>query len=237
MITCCPGTLAAGHKTYSKACLNRLFNGKRVSHILPYDDPASVFAENTVFLENQERFSISGVQEKFSFKLDKNKLRLVHAGEQGDYILKSAPGWVKNGDQMPANEHLTMQIARQVFDIETAENALVFFKTGQSAYLTKRFDVNPSSGKWAAEDFASIAGKTAHTHGTHYKYEGSYLLLFELMKKHLPVYQIDAPKVFKVLLFNYLFSNGDAHLKNFSILETPMGDFRFSPAYDLLNTG
>ncbi|MGM1057553.1 MAG: HipA domain-containing protein, partial [Bacteroidota bacterium] len=30
--------------------------------------------------------------------------------------------------------------------------------------------------------------------------------------------------------------NGDAHLKNFSVLETPMGDHRLSPAYDLLNT-
>jgi serine/threonine-protein kinase HipA len=33
-----------------------------------------------------------------------------------------------------------------------------------------------------------------------------------------------------------LFSNGDAHLKNFSVIETPLGDYRLSPAYDLLNT-
>jgi serine/threonine-protein kinase HipA len=38
------------------------------------------------------------------------------------------------------------------------------------------------------------------------------------------------------LLFNYLFSNGDAHFKNFSLIETPLGDFRLSPAYDLLNS-
>jgi serine/threonine-protein kinase HipA len=42
---------------------------------------------------------------------------------------------------MPANEHLTMQIARQVYGIETAENALIFFKDGAPAYITKRFDV------------------------------------------------------------------------------------------------
>ncbi|MDI1234460.1 MAG: HipA domain-containing protein [bacterium] len=58
----------------------------------------------------------------------------------------------------------------------------------------------------------------------------------ELMKKHLPAYKIEAPKLFKLLLFNYLYSNGDAHFKNFSLLETPMGDYRLSPAYDLLNT-
>ena len=38
------------------------------------------------------------------------------------------------------------------------------------------------------------------------------------------------------VVFNFLFSNGDAHLKNFSIIETPLGDFKLSPAYDLLNS-
>ena len=33
-----------------------------------------------------------------------------------------------------------------------------------------------------------------------------------------------------------MFSNGDAHLKNFSLLETPNGDYVLSPAYDLINT-
>ena len=34
-----------------------------------------------------------------------------------------------------------------------------------------------------------------------------------------------------------MFSNGDAHLKNFSLLESPNGDYLLSPAYDLINTG
>lgn len=33
-----------------------------------------------------------------------------------------------------------------------------------------------------------------------------------------------------------MFSNGDAHFKNFSLIETTMGDFKLSPAYDLLNS-
>ncbi|WP_239761969.1 HipA domain-containing protein [Tenacibaculum finnmarkense] len=33
-----------------------------------------------------------------------------------------------------------------------------------------------------------------------------------------------------------MFSNGDAHFKNFSLIETPLGDFKLSPAYDLLNS-
>lgn len=232
----CPGTLAEGYNTYSKTCLTRLFNGRKVSHILPYDSPTSNEATDDIFGGNRTRMSISGVQEKFSVVLEKNKLRLVNEGEHGTYILKPIPGTGKNLNQMPANEHLTMQIARQVFDIETAENALIFFKNGEPAYLTKRFDVREENGKWATEDFASLAGRTPQTHGENYKYTGCYLELFELMKKYLPAYRLEAPKLFKILFFNYLFSNGDAHFKNFSLIETPLGDFRLSPAYDLLNT-
>jgi serine/threonine-protein kinase HipA len=232
----CPGTLAEGFDTYSRNCLNRVFNGKKVYHILPYDSPATNQETDELFDENRRRMSISGVQEKFSVLLEKNKLRLVNEGERGTYILKPIPGAGKRAGQMPANEHLTMQIARQVYSIETAENALIYFRNGSPAYITKRFDVKEDGSKWAQDDFASLAGRTPQTHGEHYKYLGNYLELFQLMQTHLPAYKLEAPKLFKVLAFNYIFSNGDAHFKNFSLLETPMGDYRLSPAYDLLNS-
>lgn len=232
----CPGTLAAGFDTYSRTCLNRLFQGKKVYHVLPYDSPATNAETDELFEENRKRMSISGVQEKFSVLLEKNKLRLANEGERGTYILKPIPGAGKKSDQIPANEHLTMQIARQVYGIETAENALIFFKNGTHAYITKRFDVKEDGAKLAQDDFASLAGRTPQTHGEHYKYLGNYLELFQLMKQYLPAYKLESTKLLKILVFNYLFSNGDAHLKNYSLLETPMGDYRLSPAYDLLNS-
>jgi len=232
----CPGTLAEGYNTYSKTCLNRVFQGKKVHHILPYESPASNTETDKLFEENRKRISISGVQEKFSVLLEKNKLRLINEGEQGLYILKPIPGSGKKKDQMPANEHLTMQIARQVYGIETAENALIFFKDGAPAYLTKRFDLSTDGQKLAQEDFASLANRTPQTHGEHYKYLGNYLEMFHLLKKMVPAYRLEAFKLLKILMFNYLFSNGDAHFKNFSLIETPMGDFKLSPAYDLLNS-
>jgi serine/threonine-protein kinase HipA len=242
-IKVCPSTLAEGFDTYSRTALNRVFVGKKVHHILPYDAPASNPETDELFEKNRKRMSISGVQEKFSVLLDKNKLRLVSENEQGTYILKPIPGAGKNPEQMPANEHLTMQIARQIYGIETAENALIFFKDGTPAYITKRFDVKEDgflparqAGKWAQEDFASLAKRTPQTHGDQYKYLGNYLELFELMRNYLTTYKLDAPKLLKILVFNYLFSNGDAHFKNFSILETSFGDYRLSPAYDLLNS-
>ena len=232
----CPGMLTEGFSSYSRAALNRVFMGRKVHHVLPYDSPASNPETDVLFEENRKRMSISGVQEKYSVLLDKNKIRLVRSDERGTHILKPIPSAGKKPNQMPANEHVTMQIARQVYGIETAENALIFFKDGTPAYITKRFDVNDDGSKWGQDDFASLAQRTPQTHGEHFKYLANYLELFELMKKYLATYKIEAPKLLKTLLFNYLFSNGDAHFKNFSILETPMGDYRLSPAYDLLNS-
>src|ERR1700754_560697 len=143
----CPGTLASGYHTYSRTALVRVFNGRKVSHILPYDSPASNAATDELFDENRKRMSISGVQEKFSVLLEKNKLRLINEGERGSYILKPTPAAGRRPDQMPANEHLTMQIARQVYRIETAENALIFFQNGAPAYITRRFEVGENGIK------------------------------------------------------------------------------------------
>jgi serine/threonine-protein kinase HipA len=235
-IKTCPGTLAQGYNSYSNLCLRKLFSGKKVSHVLPYNSPKTSDDNAAIFIENRKRISISGVQEKMSLLLDKNKLRLTKEGELGTYMLKPIPVDLKKVSQVPANEHLTMQIARQVYAINTAENALIFFKTGEPAYITKRFDVKQDGTKWGKEDFATLAGKTTENAGANFKYDYSYEALVELLKRYVPSYVIEIEKLFNLIVFNYLFSNGDAHVKNFSLLETENGDYTLSPAYDLINT-
>ncbi|MBB5440090.1 serine/threonine-protein kinase HipA [Pedobacter sp. AK017] len=232
----CPGTLAVGFDTYSPLALRRVFSGKKVSHILPYSSPDKQGKDMEQFIENRKRISISGVQEKMSLLMEKNKLRLTLEGEQGTYILKPIPRDIKHVDQVPANEHLTMQIARQVYGIPTAENALIFFKDGAPAYITLRFDVRPDGGKYRKEDFASLAGKSKDTDGVDFKYHYNYEQLAGLIREFVSSWRVEMEKFFKLVVFNYLFSNGDAHLKNFALLETASGDFVLSPAYDLLNT-
>lgn len=231
----CPGSLKEGFSTYSPIVLKKMFGGKKISPLLPYLSPFSA-NDKKKFNENQTHISISGFQEKYSMVLDGNELRLTKENEQGKYILKPVSDLPKNTEFAPANEHLTMQIAQQIFKIETAENALVFFENGSPAYLTKRFDYDINGNKLAVEDFASLLGKNPATDGEQYKYEGNYLDLFEALKKYVPAWKVEAPKLYGLILFNYLFSNGDAHLKNFSLIETQQGDFKLSPAYDLLNT-
>ena len=232
----CPGTLAEGFTTYSPSCLRRVFRNKKVSPILPYPKPQTNDEMEELFMENRKRISISGVQEKLSLLLEKNQLRLTKEGEQGEYILKPIPRDLKKIDQVPANEHLTMQIASQVYGINTAANALIFFADGTPAYITKRFDLKEKGIKWGVEDLASLAGKTKDNFGANYKYEFSYEELGELIKSYVPTWRIELEKYFTLLIFNYLFNNGDAHLKNFSLIETQKGDYVLSPAYDLINT-
>lgn len=232
----CPGTLAEGFSTYSPSCLRNLFNGKKVNHFLPYEQPQQSEEVAEQFIENRKRISISGVQEKLSLLLEKNVLRLTKEGEQGTYILKPIPRDLKKVDQVPANEHLTMQIAKQVYSLNTAENAMIFFKNGSPAYITKRFDVKDDGSKWGNEDFATLAGKTKDNSGASFKYEYSYEEAGQLIQKFVMAWRIEIEKYFSLVVFNFLFSNGDAHLKNFSLLESSSGDYLLSPAYDLINT-
>ena len=242
-MTNCPGSLKEGFSSYSPAVLKKMFLGRKVSPILPYASPTNK-KEKKTFNENQTHISISGFQEKYSLILDGKNLRLTHKHEHGQYILKPISDLPANNEYAPANEHLTMQIAQQIFKMEVAENSLIFFEDGTPAYITKRFDRlenssladNKKENKLAVEDFASLLQKSPATHGEQYKYEGNYYELFEALQRYIPAWKVEAPKLFTLILFNYLFSNGDAHLKNFSIIETQQGDYKLSPAYDLLNT-
>ena len=219
---------------YCLSCRKKLFDGKRVFTLLEFDKPK---AENmTMYNEHSKRMSISGVQLKYSLKLNGNKLELCETN--GQYIIKPIPtaDHFEMMEDAPENEHLTMQIASQIFNIKTAHNALICFKDGTPAYITRRFDVKGDGTKYIQEDFAQITNRTKETHGESYKYEGSYLEIGELIKKYVPASMIAIENFFKVILFNYIFSNGDAHLKNFSLIRKDFGEMELAPSYDLMST-
>ena len=136
---------------------------------------------------------------------------------------------------MPANEHLTIQIAKQIFGIKTAENAMINFQNGESAYIVKRFDLY--NGKsLAQEDFCQLLQISEETNGKNYKYDFSYEKAVDVIRKYSVTSKIEIERYYYIILFNYLFSNGDAHLKNFSLIQTIDKDYILSPAYDLLCT-
>lgn len=234
----CPCTLAKGYNTYSPAALRLLMDRKKMSHILDFNAPHLDETVAERLRMNSKSISISGAQFKQSLIVENYRLRLTEPGEAGQFILKPIPLRPPFGkpEELPANEHLTMQIAKQAFGINTAASALIFFNNGEPAYITKRFDYAADGSKIAQEDFASVAGKSKEINGENYRSGGSYEDIARAMKTYVAAYTIEIEKYFERIVFNYLFSNGDAHLKNFSLQQTPSGDYILSPAYDLINT-
>lgn len=182
-----------------------------------------------------EHMSISGIQDKISLKLVRG--RLVPTETDGEYILKPVPSAdiPRFKADLPANEHLTMQIASQVFGIDAAVNACIYFADGELAYITRRFD-RRSGAKIGQEDFCQLSNRTEETAGKNYKYDGSYEEVGRILRQYCKAYPVEVEKLFARIVFNYAFSNGDAHLKNFSLFETEFGDYILTPAYDLICT-
>lgn len=230
----CLGCYKSDIVGYCHNCRRRLFNGHPVRPTLSFSAPT---ADNLEFYQEiTKHLSISGVQLKYSLKRKGKDLDLVENG--GHYLLKPIPSSTQlaNREQAPANEHLTMQLASQLFDIRTAANGLIFFNDGTPAYLTKRFDLRPEGGKYQQEDMAQLGGRTYFTYGEDFKYEGTYEEIGRLIRHYVAASMPALEQFFRVVVFNYLFSNGDAHLKNFSLITTPMGDYQLAPAYDLVCT-
>lgn len=237
-ISVCPSLLTEGHKTYSGAALKRLFDNKPISHILNFDFPSFNNFDSIEAINNVGRLSLSGAQPKFGLIIgDDGNLRYSRDGEQSTHILKPHPtGYhLLNHDYCAANENLTMQLASQIYGIETAANGVCFFRDGQMAYITRRFDVHPD-GKYAQEDFASLMGLTRANGGSDFKYSnGSYEECAEIIRKYVKSAPVDTLRFFRVILFNFIILNDDAHLKNFSLVGNGK-EYHLSPAYDLVNT-
>ncbi len=164
----CPVTLQSGFTTYSPAAQQALFGSRtkeEVSYILPFGAPGTSSELTRTFNDERKGICISGVQEKYSLQLQKNKLVLTIGN--GTHILKPVPpARLDMVDDLPANEHVTMQIARQVFGIKTAVCGMIFFDDGSPAYIARRFDYKPDgSGKYQVEDFATLLAKTPEREG------------------------------------------------------------------------
>ena len=154
LLNVCPSTLQEGFTTYSPSARKQLFDGKEVSHILDFDSPNNDHSDNEAYLKNVGRISLSGVQPKASLIVNsENHLSKPSEMECGTYILKPAPSSYSLLERRycPANEHLTMQLASQVYHIETAANAICFFRDGEAAYLCRRFDIATNGQKYQQE--------------------------------------------------------------------------------------
>ena len=234
-IEVCPSTLRSGFSTYSPQAVKELFDGVVVSPFIDIDFENE--RDQQQAMENMNNMSISGAQEKFSAIIDDGKIRLTHEGEQATYILKPAPFnlSLSTRKQIPANEHLTMQIASQVYGIRTASNGLCFSSSGLPVYITKRFDVINGMKEGSQEDFATILQMTEEGSDSNFKYHGNYVQIADAIRQFVPAWMPQMEQFFRMVVFDYLFANEDAHTKNFSLINRN-GEYFLAPAYDLINT-
>lgn len=63
----------------------------------------------------------------------------------------------------------------------------------------------------------------------------SYEECAEVIRKYVKAAAVDVLRFFRVVVFNFIYMNDDAHLKNFSLINRN-GEYRLAPAYDLINT-
>lgn len=227
---CC---LKETENDFCRSCSQRLFSKANFSAMLKFTLPSIAQGTN----QNTRRISISGAQAKYSLRIKSKELEPTD--NNGTYILKPSTNMqFRLFADMPANEHITMQMAKQIFKLNVAESALLRFTTGEYTYLTRRFDIRNDGSKILQEDLAQTAGLSSDANGSNFKYESlSYEEIAYILKQHVSASPIAIEQFFKVLPFNYLVCNGDAHIKNFSIYSPHQdGVYELTPAYDLINT-
>ncbi|MGM0556820.1 MAG: HipA domain-containing protein [Myxococcota bacterium] len=233
MARCLSTYVELGDEGYSSGALRRLSDRRKFPHQLAFDrgDVMEIRAKSVT------EMSISGVQEKISLRLKRGELEPVTEG--GEYILKPVPGQQlpRFLSEVPANESLTMQIAEQVYGIDTAANALIRLSDDELAYITRRFDRTRDGRRVAQEDFCQLMERTPEIDGRNYKYDASYEELGAALERYVAAYPVQIEKLFELIVFNYAVANGDAHLKNFSLQrQDEFGDYVLTPAYDLVCT-
>lgn len=209
-------------RSYSKKGLSLL--SRSLEDLLPF--PYSLDEQLQLASELAAKISIQGVQPKLSARLEVKPKSFVVVEKKGQYILKPQNPMFSH---LPENEDLTMKLAA-LAGLEVPFHGLARAKDDMFFYFIRRFDRRGRGEKIAVEDFAQLAGLSRDT-----KYSYSLERLITLIDTYMTFPAIEKAKFFRLVLFNFLTGNEDAHLKNYSIIFRK-DTYQFSPYYDLLNS-
>lgn len=184
------------------------------------------------------KFSLAGVQMKFSMKEKDGRYTVPDGSTLGDWIIKTPSTRHK---LLPLNEYTAMSLA-QLGGVEIPEIKLVGLDTLDHlppinlpdetyAFAIQRFD-RAGHQRIHMEDFAQVLVKYPHE-----KYDAaSYETIGKVIHDFSGDGLADAQQFARRLLVNILLANGDAHLKNWSFLYPDRMTPRLSPAYDIVTT-
>jgi len=189
-------------------------------------------------ITRENKFSLAGVQMKFSMKENDGRYNLSKGNVLGDWIIKTPS--TKHKD-VPMNEYTVMKLASLVgvdipeiklVELDKLDNLpQINLPDEKLAFAIKRFD-RDDDVRIHMEDFAQVLVKYPHQKYKSASYEQIGRILYEFSGDGL----IDAQQFARRLLVNILLANGDAHLKNWSLLYLDQVTPRLSPAYDIVTT-
>lgn len=186
----------------------------------------------------ENKFSLAGVQMKFSMKEKDGRYNVSKGDVLGDWIVKTPSTKHKF---VPLNEYTSMSLAGLVgvdipeiklVELDKLDNLpKINLPDEKQAFAIKRFDRDDDK-RIHMEDFAQIFVKYPHEKYISANYENIGKVIYDFSGDGLA----DAQQFARRLLVNILLANGDAHLKNWSFLYPDKVTPRLSPAYDIVTT-
>ena len=185
------------------------------------------------------RFSLAGVALKFSMLARGDRLTVPIGGELGDWLVKF-PDY-RHAD-VPRNEFAMMSLARAV-GLDVPDIRLLhrdeldglpdrmWPNDERWAYAVRRFDrTSDGSGpRIHIEDFAQVRDKYARD-----KYQSTFETVAALSYRGRDVASLR--EAVRRIAFSLAVGNGDAHLKNWSLIYRDGRTPSLSPVYDLVST-
>jgi serine/threonine-protein kinase HipA len=200
------------------------------------DATQPLVAEATIEPETDEiaafRFSLGGVQMKFSVLLEADKLRLPLRDELGNWIVKFDSVSFPN---LPANEYAIMQWADKAgFEVpecrllpgtELPEALRTRVTLPDKIFLIRRYD-RDGARRIHQEDFAQVAGLQPEKKYDHWSYETCAAIVRQVCGN------AQYEEFIRRLVFMVASGNTDAHLKNWSFLYPDGINAVLTPMYD-----
>lgn len=188
--------------------------------------------------ETALRFSLAGVQLKFSAVMEASGGLTVPAGGMGGSWIVKLPS--ARFPAVPGNEFVMLELARRV-GITVPPNRLVDMAkikglpeeartTGGTALAVQRFDRVSGGDPVHMEDFAQVFGLFLDDKYGHRSYANIASVLWAETGEEATY------EFVRRLIFSVLIGNADMHLKNWSLLYPDRRTPVLSPAYDFVAT-
>ena len=219
------GSSLIGRLRYSvQAELDEVVPGQDLAEILTYRGSSDLFAH---LLQKFATYSgISGIQPKVLLRELKAPGKVTHQG--ATHIVKSFDP--AEYPELAANEYICTHGAAAA-GINTAR---VRLSDNRRLLVVDRFDIHPDGTYLGIEDLCVLDGRRAHG-----RYDGSYEGIAKRLTSFVsPLALARAREQYALMVaYSCTIGNGDAHLKNFSVLyRHAEAQVELAPAYDLIST-